>query len=79
MKTAFISDIHGNYEALKSVLTEIDRLGVDHIYCAGDVVGYYSQINECCNELRERDIPCVMGNHDWYMAGGGFCPNKFTI
>ena len=44
MKTAFISDIHGNFEALKSVLTEVDKLGVSRIYCAGDVVGYYSQI-----------------------------------
>jgi predicted phosphodiesterase len=47
MKTAFISDIHGNYEALKSVLAEIEQLGVERIYCCGDVVGYYSQINEC--------------------------------
>ena len=79
MKTAFISDIHGNYEALKSVLTEIDRIGVTQIYCAGDVVGYYSQINECCRELRAREIPCVMGNHDWYMAGGGFCPRSRSV
>lgn len=79
MKTAFISDIHGNYEALKSVLAEIDRLDVEQIYCAGDVVGYYSQINECCEELRQREIPCVMGNHDWYMAGGGFCPRSRSV
>lgn len=79
MKIAFISDIHGNYEALKAVLAELDRLKPDKIYCAGDVVGYYSQINECCKELREREIPCVMGNHDWYMAGGGFCPRSRSV
>ncbi len=79
MKIAFISDIHGNYEALKAVLAEIDRLGVERIYCVGDVVGYYSQINECCRELRDRQIPCVMGNHDWYMAGGGFCPRSRSV
>lgn len=79
MKIAFISDIHGNYEALKSVLAEIDRLGVTSVYCAGDIVGYYSQINECCNELRSRSIPSVMGNHDWYMAGGGFCPRSQSV
>ena len=32
MKTAFISDIHGNYEALKAVLAEIDKLGVTEVY-----------------------------------------------
>lgn len=79
MTIAFISDIHGNYEALRSVLAEIDRLGVEQIYCAGDVVGYYTQINECCSELRRRRIPCVMGNHDWYLAGGGFCPRSRSV
>ena len=65
MKIAFISDIHGNYEALKSVLSKIDYEGVDKIFCLGDVVGYYSQVNECCEEIKRRNIPCVMGNHDW--------------
>jgi putative phosphoesterase len=79
MKIALISDIHGNFEALKAVLAEIDRLGVSSVYCLGDVVGYYAQINECCDELRAREIPCVMGNHDWYMAGGGFCPRSRSV
>lgn len=79
MTIAFISDIHGNFEALKAVLAEIDRLGVTEIVCAGDVVGYYSQVNECCDQLRERAIPCVMGNHDWYMAGGGFCTRSRSV
>ena len=79
MKIAIISDIHGNYEALKCVLAEIDRIGVDSIYCTGDVVGYYSQVNECCDALRARNIPCLMGNHDWYLAGGGFCPRSRSV
>lgn len=79
MKTAFISDIHGNYEALNAVLSELDKLGISRVYCAGDIVGYYSQINECCKELRSREIPSVMGNHDWYMAGGGFCPRSRSV
>ena len=73
---ALISDIHGNYEALKSVLSEIDKMGIKEIYCLGDVVGYYSQVNECCDELRKRDVKCVMGNHDWYMASDTFCPRS---
>jgi len=79
MKIAFISDIHGNYEALKAVLSELDKLGITQVYCAGDIVGYYSQINECCNELRVREIPSVMGNHDWYLAGGGFCARSKSV
>lgn len=76
MKIAFISDVHGNYEALKVVLENIDQADVDHIYCLGDVVGYYAQVNECCKTLIERNIPCLMGNHDWYMASGTGCPRS---
>lgn len=79
MKIGLISDIHGNYEALKAVLAELDKMNISEIYCLGDVVGYYSQVNECCNELISRQIPCVMGNHDWYMAGGGFCPRSKSV
>lgn len=79
MTIAFISDIHGNYPALSAVLRELDALGITRIYCAGDVVGYYMQINECCRTLRERKIPTVMGNHDWYMTGGGFCPRSRSV
>lgn len=79
MKIALISDIHGNYEALKAVFSELDRLAIASVYCAGDVAGYYSQINECCDELREREVATVMGNHDWYLAGGGFCPRSRSV
>jgi putative phosphoesterase len=79
MKIGLISDIHGNYEALKEVLSWFDKMKVSEIYCLGDVVGYYSQVNECCDELRLRKIPCVMGNHDWYMASGGFCPRSKNV
>lgn len=79
MKIGFISDIHGNYAALKEVLRALDNMHVNEVYCLGDVVGYYSQINECCDELRRRNIACVMGNHDWYMAGGGFCPRSRSV
>jgi putative phosphoesterase len=78
-KIGIISDIHGNYEALKTVLAELDAMHITEIYCLGDVVGYYSQVNECCDELRKRNIPCLMGNHDWYMASGGFCPRSKSV
>ena len=74
-----ISDIHGNFEALKIVLQELDKKGVSKIYCLGDVVGYYSQVNECCDALRERNIDCLMGNHDWYMSTGSFCPRSQSV
>lgn len=73
---ALISDIHGNYAALQEVLAKIDRLGITEVYCLGDVAGYYTEINACCDELRRRNIRSVMGNHDWYIAAKSFCPRS---
>ncbi len=64
MIIAITSDIHSNLEALTAVLYEIERRKITQIYCLGDVVGYGSNPNECIQMLRERNIPCIAGNHD---------------
>jgi putative phosphoesterase len=74
-----ISDIHGNHIALREVLKAIDSMAIKDIYCLGDIVGYYSQVNECCDELRSRNVVCIMGNHDWYMAANSFCPRSKSV
>jgi putative phosphoesterase len=79
MAIGIISDIHGNYEALRAVLAELDRMDITEVYSLGDVVGYHTQINECCEELIRRKIPNLMGNHDWYLAGGGFCARSDSV
>ena len=73
---ALISDIHGNHIALKKVLNAIDKLGIKEIYCLGDILGYYPQVNECCDELQKRNIQCILGNHDWYMISNTDCPRS---
>jgi len=76
---AILSDIHGNYIALEAVLKAIDKMGINEIYCLGDTVGYYPQVNEVCDELRRRNIKGVMGNHDWYMAADSFCARSQSV
>ncbi len=76
MTIAIISDIHGNHVALSAVLSKLDSLGVTEIVCLGDIGGYYCQINECCDELRAREIFCLMGNHDWYLVNNKTCPRS---
>jgi putative phosphoesterase len=76
---AIISDIHGNYTALCEVLKEIDKFGIKEIYNLGDVIGYYSQVNECCEELRKRKVISVMGNHDFYLATNTNCPRSRSV
>lgn len=67
-KIAFISDIHGNFSALSAVWEDIRKREITEVYCLGDMVGYYSQINEVVDFLREKKIPCIMGNHDYAMV-----------
>ena len=64
MRYAVLADIHANIEALTAVLSEVDRQGVDKIVCAGDLVGYYANPNECLDLIQKRQIDCVAGNHD---------------
>ena len=61
---AIISDIHGNLEALNTVLADIERRGVTHIVCLGDVVGYGPNPRECLDLVREKCRFCILGNHD---------------
>jgi len=63
-KLAFISDIHSNLEALKSVLEDIKKEDVDKIYCLGDLVGYGPNPNEVIEIIKENKITTVMGNYD---------------
>lgn len=60
---AVISDIHGNLEALEAVLADVP-VGVDRVYCLGDVIGYGANPNECCDLVREWEMPVISGNHD---------------
>jgi predicted phosphodiesterase len=73
---AIISDIHGNYPALKAVLEDADRLGCTNIISLGDVAGYYCMINECIDLLRSRQISSLRGNHDQYLITRTRCPRS---
>lgn len=63
-RIAIMSDVHGNFEALKEVLADLDGQGVDAVYCLGDMIGYGPQPRECADLLRGRGVRCTMGNHE---------------
>jgi predicted phosphodiesterase len=64
MRLAVISDIHGNLEAFREVLADIDRSRMDKILCLGDNVGYGPEPEAVVQLLRERHIVSVKGNHE---------------
>ena len=69
MKLAIISDVHGNFIALKKVIEKIYSLNCHEIYFLGDSVGYLPYPNETINLLREYKIKCIKGNHELMLTG----------
>tara|TARA_B100000035_G_scaffold77178_1_gene64378 strand:+ start:1401 stop:2099 length:699 start_codon:yes stop_codon:yes gene_type:complete len=66
MKIGFLSDIHGNIEALKAVMHDIKKNQVSKVYCLGDYLGYYFKPNECLNLLNKKNCKMIKGNHEEY-------------
>lgn len=64
MRLAIISDIHGNLEAFREVLRDIDRSHIEQVLCLGDNIGYGPDPEAVIELIQEREIPCVMGNHE---------------
>lgn len=64
MRYAVISDIHANLLALSAVINDISRESVDQIVCCGDLVGYFTEADECIREVRNNNIISIAGNHD---------------
>lgn len=69
MKLFFISDIHGNQFALKSVLEYAKSIKSDMIFCAGDITGYFTGVNEVIQLLKQYNVKSIIGNHDAFLLG----------
>lgn len=75
MRTAIISDIHGNLEALQTVLEDISEQSVERILCLGDTLGYGPNPVECVDLVAERCEWSLLGNHDY---GALYEPTNFN-
>jgi len=69
VKHAILSDIHGNIDALETVLADVEARGIGSMVCLGDFVGYGAAPNECIEALRGRIVHAVAGNHDLAACG----------
>jgi putative phosphoesterase len=67
-RVAIITDIHGNLPALEATLRAIDAIGVDALYCGGDLVGYGPHPDQVCRLIQDRGIPTIYGNYDYAIA-----------
>jgi diadenosine tetraphosphatase ApaH/serine/threonine PP2A family protein phosphatase len=69
LKVGIVSDVHGNFHALKAVEEKMDRLGVEKVWFLGDAVGYGAFPNECVRWLRSNADLAVLGNHELAVLG----------
>ncbi|MBQ7104575.1 MAG: metallophosphoesterase family protein [Bacilli bacterium] len=67
-KIAIISDIHGNLEALKSVLDDIKKRNITKIYCLGDIIAKGANQKECLDLIRENCEVIIQGNCDLFFS-----------
>lgn len=68
MRIAIISDIHGNLEALKATLKNIEKRNVDKIICLGDVIAKGAHSKECIELIRKHCEVVLRGNTDRYFS-----------
>ena len=69
MKTAFLSDVHGNWLALQAVMAEIAAQGCERVYCLGDVFGYLPDGEKCLESLGRLGAELLLGNHEAMLLG----------
>ena len=69
MRYGVISDIHGNLEALETILKSMRKESVDEYLFLGDIVGYGGDPGECIEIVKNLPGKGVAGNHDWGVLG----------
>jgi predicted phosphodiesterase len=71
MRVLVVSDIHGNIEVLRAVVSA--EAHVEQVLCLGDIVDYGPAPDETVSWVRENALATVRGNHDNAVAFGEDC------
>ncbi len=69
-RIALLADIHGNLEALESILENIKKQDIDEIICLGDSIGIGPNSKECIDLLIDNNVKSVLGNYEIYLLKG---------
>lgn len=71
MKFLILSDIHSNYDALKSVLDYVKKhyRNLTDVICLGDVIGYGAEPNESLEMMFSLTDKIILGNHECGVLG----------
>lgn len=78
MKIAIFTDIHGNYEALKSIIEDTKKEKITNIICLGDTIGIGPKPKECLDLIIKANISMILGNHELYYLLGSPLTNNLS-
>jgi predicted phosphodiesterase len=67
MRTALVSDVHGNAVALEALLADLDREPVDQVAALGDMAQGGPQPAEVVDRVAALGWPVVLGNADAFL------------
>lgn len=69
MKVAVLSDIHGNFQALESVMEDIKSNNCEHVFCLGDLAMAGPQPNKVIEFVKNQtNWTVIQGNTDKMIA-----------
>lgn len=69
MKVAVLSDIHGNFQALKAVVNDMDKFDCEKVLCLGDLAMAGPQPDVVINYVeKQNDWEVIQGNTDKMIA-----------
>jgi predicted phosphodiesterase len=63
-RTAIVSDVHSNLEALEAVMEDAAEQGCEEIVCLGDLIGYGPNPRQVLRIALQRFEFTLMGNHE---------------
>jgi putative phosphoesterase len=71
-RVGLIGDVHAEHEALRFVIDELERLGVDALLQVGDIADGAGDLDATITLLQAHRVLAVRGNHDrWLLSGQG--------
>jgi uncharacterized protein (TIGR03905 family) len=78
-RVALIGDVAGNPSALRKIHDHILKVGVDAIYCIGNITGHSHENRQTIQLIRELEIPSALGETDWAYVQGNISGQLPTL
>jgi uncharacterized protein (TIGR03905 family) len=69
-KVGLIGELQGNSVAIEQIVQNIHGVGVEAIYCLGNITGGSPQNRELLKIIRKKNLLVIQGENDWRYAHG---------